>query len=75
LSIFDPSRLQNRYIRSGECVPNRRWLDRLRAPDWFVGLGHNADDFVLRLQQSLQRRHANFASADKNDAHADYGVS
>jgi hypothetical protein len=30
---------------------------------------------VLRLQQSLQRRHANFARGDKNDAHADYGLS
>jgi hypothetical protein len=47
----------------------------LRAPDWFVGLGHNADDFVRRLPQSLQCRHANFAGADKNDAHPDYDVS
>jgi hypothetical protein len=30
---------------------------------------------VLGVQQSLQRRHANFASAHKNDAHADYGLS
>jgi hypothetical protein len=75
LSLFDPRRLQNRYLRSGECLFNRRWLNQLRAPDWFVGLGHNANDFVRRFQQRLQCRHANFASADKNDAHANYGVS
>src|SRR5206468_5518222 len=70
LSLFDPSRLQNRYVCPGECLLNRRWLDQLRASDWFVGLGHNADDVVLRLQQSLQRRRADFARADENDAHA-----
>jgi hypothetical protein len=43
----------------------------LRASDRLVRLRHHADNVVFRVQQSFQRRHADLASADEDDAHAE----
>src|SRR2546423_10235441 len=58
-----------------QCFLNRRRLYQLSPPDWFVGLRHNTNDFVFRIQQRLQCRHADIAGADENDSHAGYGVN
>jgi hypothetical protein len=51
-------------------------LHPLVAPDGFVGLRDHANQFMRgRAEQRAQCRHANFASADENDAHAVcYGI-
>jgi hypothetical protein len=64
-----PSRTGVRHA-GPDCFLNRRRLYQLSPPDWFVGLSHNPNDFMFRLQQSLQCRHADFARADEKDAHA-----
>jgi hypothetical protein len=71
LSLFDPRRLEDWYLSCNQRFLNRRRLDSLSTPDRFVGLRHNANDLMLRLQQSLQRRHTDFARADENNAHAE----
>jgi len=44
----------------------------LRTSDRFVWLRDDCDEVMLaRLQQNSQRRHADFARADENDAHAE----
>jgi hypothetical protein len=80
LRIFDSRRLKNRRAlaatsrlwsrRANQCLFYRRRLDLLIATDRLVGLRDNADDFVFRVQQRVQRRQADFACTDKDDAHA-----
>src|SRR4029077_17774298 len=65
-----PSRTGVRHA-APDCFLNRRWLYQLSPPDWFVGLRHNPNDFVFRFKQRLECRHADFARADENDAHAE----
>jgi hypothetical protein len=71
LSIFDARRLQNWHRRFGERLFNRRRLDFLFAPDRFVWLGDEPNDFVLGFSERLKCRHTDFARADKNNAHAE----
>ncbi len=48
----------------------------LIAPDRFVRLGDDSYNLVFGFEQRAQRRHADFARADKDNAHAaSYGIS
>ena len=76
-SIFDPRRLQDRHLSSGKRLFDRGRFDTLIAPGRFVRLRDDPGELMLsQSQKSSQRRHADFARANKDDAHAaSYGIS
>ena len=47
LSIFDPLRLQDRYLGSNERPFDRRRLNSLFAPHGFIWLGDDPNDLVF----------------------------
>ncbi len=54
---------------SAQCGLDRRRGDLLFAADRFVRLGNDSDKFVLGVLERAQCRHADFASADEDNAH------
>jgi len=52
-----------------------RRFDQLSAPDGLIWLCHDRYNVVLRIEQRLQRGHADFACANENMRMPSYGVS
>jgi len=71
LSIFDARGLQDRHLHLSCRLFDWRRFDTLIPPNGFVRLRDDCNDFVLGFLQRLQCRRADFARADKDDAHAE----
>src|ERR1700730_7857626 len=69
-SIFNAVGLQDWHLHLAPRFFDLRRFDPLLAADRFVRLRDHADEFVLfGVNQSSQRRHADFTRADEDNAH------
>ena len=66
--ILEPFRLQQRTSRGGGAQFHRRVGDLVSAATRTIGLGDDAHDVVLRVQERIERGHGELGRAEEDNA-------